>query len=59
MQLRFDLAKDESGQDLLEYALVLGFVAVALGVLIFGAGGNTPGVMAPNSEVVAATSSGR
>jgi pilus assembly protein Flp/PilA len=36
MKLFFNLCKDESGQDLIEYALMAGFVAVAAGAIMPG-----------------------
>jgi pilus assembly protein Flp/PilA len=36
MKLFLNLCKDESGQDLIEYALMAGFVAVAAGAIMPG-----------------------
>jgi len=47
--------QDESGQDLIEYTLLLAFVALASAALFIGAGGSVQGIWtATNSQLVAA-----
>ena len=38
--LRFKIWRDQKGQDLIEYALMAGFVAVAAGAMVPGMSGN-------------------
>jgi len=38
------LLRDESGQDLIEYTLLLAFVALASAALFIGAGGSVEGI---------------
>ncbi|MFN0171720.1 MAG: Flp family type IVb pilin [Bryobacteraceae bacterium] len=38
--VRFQIWKDEKGQDLIEYALMAGFVAVAAGAIMPGVAGS-------------------
>ena len=52
------LLKDESGQDLIEYTLLLAFVALASAGLFLGAGGNIAGIWSvSNSQLQAANTS--
>jgi Flp pilus assembly pilin Flp len=47
--------RDESGQDLIEYTLLLAFVALASAALFIGAGGSVQGIWSTtNSQLVAA-----
>ena len=52
-QLRSFLA-DESGQDLIEYTLLMAFVALASAALFIGAGGNVKGIWTKASTQLAA-----
>jgi Flp pilus assembly pilin Flp len=46
---------DESGQDLIEYTLLMAFVALASAALFIGAGGSIKGIWSTtNSQLVAA-----
>jgi len=46
---------DEQGQDLIEYTLLLAFVALASAALFIGAGGSVQGIWSTtNSQLVAA-----
>lgn len=48
---------DEQGQDLIEYTLLMAFVALASAALFIGAGGSVKGIWsATNSQLVAANS---
>ena len=49
---------DEQGQDLIEYTLLMAFVALASAALFIGAGGNVTAIWSKsNSQLVAANSS--
>ncbi len=49
------LLKEEQGQDLIEYTLLMAFVALASAALFTGAGGSVKGIWgATNSRLVAA-----
>ena len=49
---------DEQGQDLIEYTLLLAFVALASAALFIGAGGNVAGIWSSgNSSLAAANTS--
>jgi Flp pilus assembly pilin Flp len=49
---------DESGQDLIEYTLLMAFVALASAAIFIGAGGSISGIWsASNSQLVAANAS--
>jgi Flp pilus assembly pilin Flp len=55
-QLKFFLA-DETGQDLIEYTLLLAFVALASAALFIGAGRSVKGIWSTtNSQLAAANS---
>ena len=48
---------DESGQDLIEYTLLMAFVALASAALFIGAGGSIQGIWSvTNSQLAAANS---
>ena len=50
--------KDESGQDLIEYTLLMAFVALASAALFIGAGGSISGIWtASNSQLTTANTS--
>jgi Flp pilus assembly pilin Flp len=50
-----NLLRDEQGQDLIEYTLLLAFVALASAALFIGAGGSVSGIWnAANSRLSAA-----
>ena len=49
---------DEQGQDLIEYTLLLAFVALASAALFLGAGGSIKGIWSvTNSQLAAASNS--
>jgi Flp pilus assembly pilin Flp len=49
---------DEQGQDLIEYTLLMAFVALASAALFLGAGGSIKGIWSTtNAQLVAANSS--
>jgi len=50
-----NLWKDEQGQDLIEYTLLMAFVALASAALFLGAGGSIKGIwMTTNNQLVQA-----
>jgi len=58
MSLLTSLWKDDQGQDLIEYTLLMAFVALASAALFIGAGGSIQGIWSTtNSQLVAANSS--
>ena len=53
-----NLWKDEQGQDLIEYTLLMAFVALASAALFIGAGGSVKGIWSStNSQLTAANAS--
>ncbi len=55
MQLLKNFLADDSGQDLIEYSLLMAFVALASAALFLGAGGSIAGIWSTtNSQLVAA-----
>jgi Flp pilus assembly pilin Flp len=49
--------KDEQGQDIIEYALLMAFVALASAALFIGTGGTIKGIWSTmNSQLVVANS---
>lgn len=57
MQCMKRFLRDESGQDLIEYTLLLAFVALASAALFISAGGSVQGIWSTtNSQLVAANS---
>jgi Flp pilus assembly pilin Flp len=57
-QLWTNFLRDESGQDLIEYTLLLAFVALASAALFIGAGGSVQGIWSiTNSQLIAANAS--
>ena len=58
MQLIKNFLADENGQDLIEYTLLMAFVALASAALFLGAGGSISGIWSSsNSQLVAANTS--
>jgi Flp pilus assembly pilin Flp len=53
-QLLFNLVADESGQDLIEYTLLMAFVALASAALFLGAGGSIAGIWTTSNSQMAA-----
>jgi Flp pilus assembly pilin Flp len=52
------LLKEDSGQDLIEYTLLMAFVALASAALFIGAGGSIKGIWtAVNTQLEAANTS--
>lgn len=50
--------RDDQGQDLIEYTLLMAFVALASAALFIGAGGSIQGIWSTtNSQLVAANTS--
>jgi Flp pilus assembly pilin Flp len=57
MTLLRNFWNDESGQDLIEYTLLMAFVALASAALFIGAGGSISGIWGTtNTQLVAANS---
>ena len=55
MKLLLTLWMDEQGQDLIEYTLLMAFVALASAALFIGAGGSIKGIWSTtNSQLAAA-----
>ena len=53
-----NLWNDDQGQDLIEYTLLMAFVALASAALFLGAGGSSQGIWSTsNSQLAAANSS--
>jgi Flp pilus assembly pilin Flp len=53
-----NLWKEERGQDLIEYTLLMAFVALASAALFLGAGGSIKGIWSvTNSQLAAASTS--
>ena len=58
MSLLTSLWKDDQGQDLIEYTLLMAFVALASAALFIGTGGSVQGIWSTtNSQLVAANAS--
>jgi Flp pilus assembly pilin Flp len=56
--MMFNFLRDEQGQDLIEYTLLLAFVALASAALFIGAGGSVSGIWTlANSRLGAASTS--
>jgi Flp pilus assembly pilin Flp len=54
-KLVMQLIKDDQGEDLIEYTLLMAFVALASAALFIGAGGNVQGIWTTtNSQLSAA-----
>ena len=55
MQTLISFWKDDQGQDLIEYTLLMAFVALASAALFLGAGGSISGIWnTSNSQLAAA-----
>jgi Flp pilus assembly pilin Flp len=54
MTLLRNLWNDEQGQDLIEYTLLMAFVALASAALFIGAGGSIKGIWATTNAQLAA-----
>ncbi len=50
--------KDEQGQDLIEYTLLMAFVALASAALFLGAGGSIKGIWSTTSSQLVAANTG-
>ena len=58
MQRLKQILRDEQGQDLIEYTLLIAFVALASAALFLGAGGSISGIWsATNTQLTNAASS--
>ena len=57
MKLLINLFKDEQGQDLIEYTLLMAFVALASAALFLGAGGSIAGIWTTTNTQLAAANS--
>jgi Flp pilus assembly pilin Flp len=54
----FNFLRDDQGQDLIEYTLLMAFVALASAALFIGAGGSIKGIWTTtNSQLAAANTS--
>jgi Flp pilus assembly pilin Flp len=53
MNSALNLWRDEEGQDLIEYSLLMAFVAIAVVGLFAGAGGNVKNVWATSNNQLA------
>jgi Flp pilus assembly pilin Flp len=57
MTILRNLWRDEQGQDMIEYTLLMAFVALASGALFLGTGGSISGIWTTsNSQLTAANS---
>jgi Flp pilus assembly pilin Flp len=56
MQTLSNLWNDEQGQDLIEYTLLMAFVALASAALFIGAGGSVKGIWTTSNSRLAAAS---
>jgi Flp pilus assembly pilin Flp len=56
--LLISLWKDESGQDVIEYALLTAFVALAACGVFFGAGGSMNGIWSQTAANLSSANSG-
>ncbi len=58
MKRVMNFLRDDQGQDLIEYTLLMAFVALASAALFLGAGGSISGIWTTsNSQLVAANAS--
>jgi Flp pilus assembly pilin Flp len=51
--LLYEFLMDEGGQDLIEYTLLMAFVALASGALFLGAGGSVSGIWSSSNNQLA------
>ena len=56
MLLKLQILKDQKGQDLIEYALMAGFVAVASGAIMPGVASSISTIFSKVASVMAAAS---
>jgi Flp pilus assembly pilin Flp len=54
--LLVNLRRDDSGQDLIEYTLLVAFVALASSALVIGMGGSITGIWSVTNSQLAAAS---
>jgi Flp pilus assembly pilin Flp len=57
-QILFSFLADDQGQDLIEYTLLMAFVALASAALFIGAGGSIKGIWSTTNSQLAAANSG-
>jgi len=57
MNLLRNFLTDDSGQDLIEYTLLMAFVALASAALFLGAGGSIQGIWTTSNSQLAAANS--
>ena len=48
--LAYEWLKDERGQDLIEYSLLIAFIALASAAIFLGTGGNISGIWATSNN---------
>ena len=56
-QFVYAFLKDEQGQDLIEYTLLMAFVALASAALFLGAGGSIKGIWSTSNQQLEAANS--
>ena len=56
-QFIYAFFKDEQGQDLIEYTLLMAFVALASAALFLGAGGSIKGIWSTSNQQLEAANS--
>jgi Flp pilus assembly pilin Flp len=56
--LSLKIWKDKHGQDLIEYTLLMAFVALASAALFLGAGGSIKGIWSTSNSQLAAANAG-
>jgi Flp pilus assembly pilin Flp len=56
MKLLTNFLRDDQGQDLIEYTLLMAFVALASAALFLGAGGSISGIWTTSNSQLAAAS---
>jgi len=57
MTFLMNFLKNEQGQDLIEYTLLMAFVALASAALFLGAGGSISGIWSTSNSQLAAANS--
>ncbi len=58
MRALYNFWNDDQGQDLIEYTLLIAFVAIATAALFLGGSGSIAGILSTsNSQIVAANAS--
>ena len=58
MKLILSFLADDQGQDLIEYTLLMAFVALASAALFLGAGGSIQGIWSTSNSQLQAANSG-